>query len=106
MTRIRFDGCVLSPESGTPVGRGYHRAVSVDVLRWEGLLQGEELAHLATEPERDARHAPLPDDLDVRVRAAIGVDRLYAHQREAWDAAARGEHLVVTTGTASGKTLA
>jgi len=80
--------------------------VSVDVLRWEGLLQGEELAHLATEPERDARHVPLPDDLDLRVRAAIGVDRLYAHQREAWDAAARGEHLVVTTGTASGKTLA
>jgi len=80
--------------------------VSVDVLRWEGLLQGEELAHLATEPERDARHAPLPDELDPRVRTAIGVDRLYAHQRDAWDAAARGDHLVVTTGTASGKTLA
>ena len=31
---------------------------------------------------------------------------LYAHQRAAWEAAARGEHLVVTTGTASGKTLA
>ena len=80
--------------------------MSVDVLRWEGLLQGEELAHLATEPERDARHAPLPDELDPRVRTAIGVDRLYAHQRDAWDAAARGDHLVVTTGTASGKTLA
>jgi DEAD/DEAH box helicase domain-containing protein len=80
--------------------------VSVDVLRWEGLLQGEELEHLATEPERDARHAPLPDELDPRVRTAIGVDQLYAHQRDAWDAAARGDHLVVTTGTASGKTLA
>src|SRR5439155_1202493 len=31
---------------------------------------------------------------------------LYTHQRAAWDAAARGEHVVVTTGTASGKTLA
>jgi DEAD/DEAH box helicase domain-containing protein len=80
--------------------------VSVDVLRWEGLLQGEELAHLATEPAREARYAPLPPDLDARVRSAIGVDRLYAHQRAAWDAAARGEHVVVTTGTASGKTLA
>jgi hypothetical protein len=47
--------------------------VSVDVLRWEGLLQGEELAHLATEPSREARFAPLPDELDARVRAAIGV---------------------------------
>jgi len=76
--------------------------VSVDVLRWEGLLQGEELAHLTTEPARDARYAPLPDALE----AAIGVDRLYTHQRAAWDAAERGEHVLVATGTASGKTLA
>jgi DEAD/DEAH box helicase domain-containing protein len=80
--------------------------MSVDVLRWEGLLQGEEVAHLTTEPEREARFAPLPDDLDPRVREAIGVPQLYAHQRAAWDAAARGENVMVTTGTASGKTLA
>jgi DEAD/DEAH box helicase domain-containing protein len=80
--------------------------VSVDVLRWEGLLEGEEVAYLGTEPEREARFADLPVELDPRVREAIGVPRLYAHQREVWDAAARGEHVVVTTGTASGKTLA
>ena len=80
--------------------------MSVDVLRWEGLLQGEEVAHLTTEPEREARFAPLPDNLDPRVRDAIGVPQLYAHQRAAWDAAQRGEHVMVTTGTASGKTLA
>jgi DEAD/DEAH box helicase domain-containing protein len=80
--------------------------MSVDVLRWEGLLQGEEVAYLGTEPERDARFAPLPDELDSRVRDAIGVERLYEHQREAWDAAAAGGHVLVTTGTASGKTLA
>ena len=76
--------------------------MSVDVLRWEGLLAGEELAHLATEPARDARYAPLPELLAAR----IGVDRLYTHQRAAWDAAERGEHVLVSTGTASGKTLA
>jgi DEAD/DEAH box helicase domain-containing protein len=80
--------------------------MSVDVLRWEGLLQGEEVAHLTTEPERDARFAPLPEGLDPRVREAIGVPQLYVHQRAAWDAAARGENVMVTTGTASGKTLA
>jgi DEAD/DEAH box helicase domain-containing protein len=85
--------------------------MSVDVLRWEGLLQevrlnSEEVAHLTTEPEREARFAPLPDNLDPRVRAAIGVPQLYAHQRAAWDAAERGENVMVTTGTASGKTLA
>jgi DEAD/DEAH box helicase domain-containing protein len=80
--------------------------MSVDVLRWEGLLEGEEVASLTTEAEREARFAPLPDDLDPRVREAIGVPQLYAHQRAAWDAAARGENVMVTTGTASGKTLA
>ena len=76
------------------------------VAAWDSLLEGEELAHLTTEPARDARLAPLPDELDPRVREAIGVDALYRHQRSAWDAAARGEHVIVTTGTASGKTLA
>jgi DEAD/DEAH box helicase domain-containing protein len=71
-------------------------------LTWDDLLQGEELAYLTTEPARAAVTAPLPDGLAFDV----GVDALYAHQREAWDAAQRGEHLIVTTGTASGKTLA
>jgi DEAD/DEAH box helicase domain-containing protein len=80
--------------------------MSVELAVWEGLFQGEELAHLAEEPAREARAVPLPDGLDPRVRDAVGVPVLYAHQRAAWEAAARGEHLVVTTGTASGKTLA
>jgi len=80
--------------------------VSVDVLRWEGALSGEEVAHVATEAAREGRTAPLPDALDPRVRAATGRDRLWTHQRHVWDAAARGEHVLVATGTASGKTLA
>ncbi|HEU5363823.1 MAG TPA: DEAD/DEAH box helicase [Gaiellaceae bacterium] len=80
--------------------------MSVDVLRWEGFLQGEELAHLATETPREARFSALPGELHPAARGAAGVPRLYAHQREAWDAAARGEHVLVATGTASGKTLA
>jgi len=73
------------------------------------LLQGEELAYLGTEPAREARSAPLPNGLHPKVREALatqGIDSLYAHQAEAWEAAARGENLIVTTGTASGKTLA
>jgi DEAD/DEAH box helicase domain-containing protein len=71
-------------------------------LSWDDLLQGEELAYLATEPAREALLAPVPEGLAFDA----GVDTLYAHQRDAWDAAQRGEHLIVTTGTASGKTLA
>ncbi|HEY2219457.1 MAG TPA: DEAD/DEAH box helicase [Gaiellaceae bacterium] len=80
--------------------------MAVTALAIELLDGSEELAYRGEEPAREARTAPLPDELDPRVRAAIGVDRLYAHQRAACDAAGRGEHFLVTTGTASGKTLA
>jgi DEAD/DEAH box helicase domain-containing protein len=79
------------------------------VASWDDLLTGEEVAYLGTEPAREARLAPLPDELHPRLREALatqGIDALYTHQREAWDAAQRGDHLVITTGTASGKTLA
>jgi DEAD/DEAH box helicase domain-containing protein len=71
-------------------------------VTWNDLLAGDELAYRTTDPAREPRLAPLPEELAFQV----GVDALYAHQREAWNAAQRGEHLIVTTGTASGKTLA
>src|SRR5438876_3506581 len=83
--------------------------MSVATSAWDDLLQGEEIAYLGTEPAREARLAPLPDDLHPRVRdalAAQGIEQLYTHQRAAWEAAVLGEHVLVTTGTASGKTLA
>src|SRR5690349_8504158 len=80
--------------------------MAVAAALWDDLLVGDELVYRGEEPTRDARMAPLPEELDARVRETIGVPALYTHQRAAWDTAARGEHLVVTTGTASGKTLA
>ena len=79
------------------------------VASWADLLVGEELAYLGTEPEREARTVPLPTGLPTPVRDALavqGITSLYGHQAETWAAAARGEHVIVTTGTASGKTLA
>ena len=76
---------------------------------WDDLLQGEELAYLTTEPPREPRTAPLPVDLHPQLRAALarqGIEQLYAHQAETWTAARAGGHVMVTTGTASGKTLA
>ncbi|MGE5690310.1 MAG: DEAD/DEAH box helicase [Pseudomonadota bacterium] len=76
---------------------------------WIEVLEGEALAHLATEPARMPVFAPIPDGVDARVREALaarGIERLYAHQAEAWEAARRGGNVIVTTGTASGKTLA
>src|ERR687887_2524091 len=76
---------------------------------WDELLQGEELAHAETVPSAAPRLVPVPSELDERVRASLaarGLDSLYVHQAMAWEAASRGENVIVTTGTASGKTLA
>jgi DEAD/DEAH box helicase domain-containing protein len=76
---------------------------------WADLLEGEEIAYRGDEPPRRAREEPLPEDLDPRLASALvanGVTALYRHQAETWEAARRGENVVVTTGTASGKSLA
>jgi DEAD/DEAH box helicase domain-containing protein len=83
--------------------------VTVESATWDDLLTGEEIAHVGREPAREPVAEPFPDDLDPRIQSALvaqGVTLLYHHQAEAWEAAHRGEHLIVTTGTASGKTLA
>ena len=51
---------------------------------------------------------PIPDDLHPALReglAEAGIEALWAHQADALEAARRG-HAIVTTGTASGKSLA
>ena len=76
---------------------------------WADILEGEEIAYSGVEPSREPKLEPLPDDLDPRVASALvanGVTALYRHQAETWEAAQRGENVVVTTGTASGKSLA
>jgi len=62
---------------------------------------------LAT-PAAVARYAELPVAMHPQLREALaarGLSRLYSHQRQAWDLVAAGQHLVVATPTASGKTL-
>ncbi len=76
---------------------------------WTDLLQGDELAYLTTAPSRAPRLEALPSGLHPGVRDVLarqGIRQLYTHQAEAWEAAQRGENVIVTTGTASGKTLA
>ncbi len=83
--------------------------MAVELAAWAGILDGEELAHLTSDPSREARTSPFPDELHPKLRAALearGVHELYEHQRDAWEAAAHGEHVAIVTGTASGKSLA
>src|SRR4051794_24179221 len=81
----------------------------VAIVTWDELLQGEELAYRTEIPARRAQIVPIPEGLDPRVReslAGLGIEGIYRHQAQAFEAAQRGEHIVVSTGTASGKTLA
>jgi DEAD/DEAH box helicase domain-containing protein len=59
-------------------------------------------------PAVEAAYAPFPAGIDQRLRAAFearGVQQLYTHQAQAFDLVAQGQQVVVTTPTASGKTL-
>jgi len=59
-------------------------------------------------PARPPGLVPFPASLDPRIGDALrarGIDELYSHQAHSWDLIAKGQHVVVVTPTASGKTL-
>ena len=67
-----------------------------------------QIRHWHTVPRREGRYVTLPDGLTQELSDLLrkrGINRLYSHQLEAYHAARRGEHVVVVTPTASGKTL-
>lgn len=69
---------------------------------------GEGLVHLTRLPARRARAEPLPADLPEALRTRLGwagIRELYVHQARARELVRAGHHVVVATGTASGKTL-
>lgn len=76
-------------------------------LRAERGYRGQ-LTHVRAAEERPARYrapaTPLSEPLRTTLRAA-GIEHLYLHQADAFDAARRGRHVVIATGTASGKSL-
>jgi DEAD/DEAH box helicase domain-containing protein len=78
---------------------------------WSALLEaGRDDARLvrqAFEGAREPTLAPLPDDLHPALLDGLrgaGIEALFSHQAQALEAAATGP-VVVTTGTASGKSL-
>ena len=86
-------------------------AIARTKLPWEDLLQsaeGEQLVARSRFGARRARLVPVPATLHPELRAALagaGIDQLYAHQAATLASAYEGD-TIVTTGTASGKSLA
>jgi DEAD/DEAH box helicase domain-containing protein len=80
-------------------------------LAWERLLEAgerdERLVTTSVEPERPSRPVAAPRGLAPDLTAALqrnGMARPYSHQVEAFEAARDGD-VIVTSGTASGKSL-
>jgi DEAD/DEAH box helicase domain-containing protein len=75
------------------------------------IVSGREdrLTHLEVLPAREGAAAQWPQWLDPALREALrsrGIDQPWTHQVTAADAAWSGTHVVLATGTASGKSLA
>jgi DEAD/DEAH box helicase domain-containing protein len=88
---------------GGPRGGPTRSAPAPDADRAGGLV------HVTRFPARTGEPAPLPDDLPPALMARLrvgGVTSLWSHQVEVLTRVRRGEHVVVATGTASGKSLA
>jgi DEAD/DEAH box helicase domain-containing protein len=86
-------------------------AIVRDIEPWDELLEAgrtdERLVRQAMQNAKSPRMQAIPDELHPDVRAALlrnGIDFLWSHQAEALYAAAAGP-TIVTTGTASGKSL-
>ena len=94
----RFAAASIAPVSAVP-----------QTAAWDDLLTGEEVAHRTVEPAREGRDEPLPEALDPLLVSALvrqGHHVGLASPGGDVEAAARGEHVIVATGTASGKSLA
>ena len=78
-------------------------AIAIDPARRDGRIVAE-----SSEGERRSRPAPLPVEIHPGLRDAlgrVGIDSLYSHQLRAFELA-EDSNLVITSGTASGKSLA
>src|SRR5690349_16692719 len=79
----------------------------LDSLRHDGKFL-ENVVAWERFPAQPARETDFPARLDSALSNMLrrsGIDQLYTHQAQAVDAALAGEHIVVVTPTASGKTL-
>ncbi len=69
---------------------------------------GDRITGSFVVPGKEGQYAPLPGDMPEALARALrsrGIHQLYAHQAQAWNATAAGEHVVIATPTASGKSL-
>ncbi len=80
------------------------------IRKFELMAQHEDssIRAIRRTPPRAAEYEPFPESVNPKLRqvyASRGIDKLYSHQREAFDRIQAGANVVIVTPTASGKTL-
>ena len=68
----------------------------------------QQIVHIESISNREAQYGELHESLDESLQdalAQLGISQLYTHQVSAIEALRDGKHVVIETGTASGKTL-
>jgi len=98
------DSTALARDSGTGGLVGILKGLEIE----KSLATDPVVVALRYFPATAGSYAPLPTDLSPKLAEYLhgrGLDQLYTHQRAAYDLAKAGKSFVVTTPTASGKTL-
>src|ERR1700733_8055663 len=105
----RMAGATVAAADAPPYCHGV--AIAHETEPWTALLEqgraDQRLVHDDSYEARDARRVLMPPELNPTVRAALAhtnIDELYSHQADALYSAFEAP-TIVTTGTASGKSL-
>ncbi|WP_313890950.1 DEAD/DEAH box helicase [Psychrobacillus sp.] len=70
--------------------------------------RNKSIVHVHTTDEKKAKYASFPENMHLSIKKALvkkGVEKLYVHQRQAFDSAMSGKSYTTITPTASGKSL-
>lgn len=79
----------------------------LNIWRSEQTIQ-QSIAQWVVQPAIPARFVPIPPLFSPEIQEKLrqqGITRVYSHQAEAFQAVWEGSHMVISTGTASGKSL-
>eukprot|EP00047_Mylnosiga_fluctuans_P020234 m.90018 g.90018 ORF g.90018 m.90018 type:complete len:1201 (-) comp8439_c0_seq2:215-3817(-) len=93
--------------AGVTVGGVFSPEKCVEMLKASDLYT-KQIVYTHSRPPRDPEYAALDPPLRPAVAGvlqALGIKALYSHQAKAIDAARRGNHVMMTTATSSGKSV-
>ena len=100
----------FTPEMTNRLERAISPHLKAVIERFEALEKRPDspVRAIHHRPALEGSFAPLPESLAPALRTVLatrGIDRLYSHQAEAFDAVTAARDVVMVTPTASGKTL-